>query len=802
MVTRNLGPTIVSAGFLQALLREQGVAGRALVVAQQAAESIPGGAALVYLIEGQGEDAAWVVKASVGEIHLDQNAVPLNSGTLGSLVEGRKARLFSGREIVREDYAHLHARRTPVSLAYFPILNEDVLIGALEVAAFAAALGQADLAMLQELANISAAAMIGGLSYEQERNSYLQSITRLTQLYDLEKVFNSTLEMDEVMPIIAAKSREALNVQAVHLWMIGDEEELLLTGHDGADPTIPEGSVQRSGEGIAAEVADLKEPLLIGNPNDERLTSRNALAEPGTVFSVMAAPLITHQAEVGVLEAVNKLDGTPFDEDDLFFLTSIAETAASALHNANLMHAERKVEVMEALVRTSGEITSTLDLDRVLQAVVNGPASVIPYERSAIALEQRGRIQLKAVSGATQLNPDDPQYRGLNDILQWAAVLNDSLLVTQHGEQIDTDHEGTRAKFQQYFADTGMRALHVVPLADEEGRVGVLTFESSDPDFLSEVHLEMIKVLASQATVALRNASLYKEVPFIGVLEPLLQKKQRFLAMEKRRRTALLVSAAAVILFLMVFPLPLRVDGTAIVAPARAAHVGAELEGVVKQVNVREGDRIQKGAVLASLEDWEYRSALAGAKAKYETAFSQMNRALASSDGAEAGIQRAQADYWSSEVARAQERLEQTFIRSPIDGVVATPHIESLVGRKLKFGDTFAEIVDNSQALVDVTIDERDVSLVHSGQGTRIKLDGFPARTFRGEVVIVSPQGQLRGDDRVFYARVSVPNNDGALRSGMQGLGKVSTGWRPAGVVLFRRIAMWGWGKLWDWFGW
>ena len=58
-----------------------------------------------------------------------------------------------------------------------------------------------------------------------------------------------------------------------------------------------------------------------------------------------------------------------------------------------------------------------------------------------------------------------------------------------------------------------------------------LSFESSDPDFLSEVHFEMIKVIASQATVALRNASLYQEVPFIGVLEPLIQKKNKFKAL-------------------------------------------------------------------------------------------------------------------------------------------------------------------------------------------------------------------------------------------------------------------------------
>src|SRR5436190_4871553 len=167
-------------------------------------------------------------------------------------------------------------------------------------------------------------------------------------------------------------------------------------------------------------------------------------------------------------------------------------------------------------------------------------------------------------------------------------MLKEPLLVAQHGDEIDSDREETRAKFREYFADTGMRACHIVPLADEEGRVGILAFESSAPDFLSEAHLEMIKVLASQATVALRNASLYKEVPFISVLQPLVERKKRFLALEKHRRVALIATAAGAILFLLAFPLPLRVDGNAVVAPAHLARLGSEFEGVIKNVNVRE----------------------------------------------------------------------------------------------------------------------------------------------------------------------------------------------------------------------
>lgn len=803
MATQGSVLAVDIAAFSAQLLDHREVFPRARIIAEAVTDILPGTAATVYLLASSDEAQVWVPQASAGDVTIHGSSVATDQGTPGIVAAKGEPLTFSGKELPREQYAHLNVRRTLHALAYVPLRSRaGELLGAIEIVSFEELLEPHTLRALQPLAQVGASALADAVSYERERNSALSSITRITQLYDLEKVFSSTLELDDLLPIIGTKFKEILECQVVNVWLLQPDESLVLMHQAGSDPAIQEGATQRAGEGPAGDVSDSGEPMLIESPDDERLAKRNAGVETGRVFSLMVAPLIDRGALVGVVEAANRFDGTPFDEDELFALTSLTETAVGALHNASLLMAERKVEILEALVKTSGEITSTLDIDRVLQAIVNGPAAVIPYERAGIALDERGGIHLKAVSGTTQINADDPQYRGLRDILRWGAILNEPLLVAQRGDEIDSGREETRAKFREYFAETGMRACHIVPLADEEGRVGILAFESSIPDFLSEAHLEMIKVLASQATVALRNASLYKEVPFISVLQPLVEKKKRFLALEKHRRVAWIAVAAAAPLFLLVFPLPLRVDGNAVVAPAHMARLGSEFEGVIKEVYVREGDALKKGAVIASLEDWEYRSALAAANAKYETAAQQMNRALASNDGSEAGIQRVQADYWASEVARAEERLSKASIRSPIDGIVATPQIENLVGHKLKAGESFVEIVDNSQTLVDVAIDSDDAGLLRAGETASLKFESFPERTFHGHVVVVGPQGVLNDSGVVFFARVGVTNSDAALRTGMQGRGKIVTGWRPAGIVMLRRPAMWIWSKLWSWFGW
>jgi RND family efflux transporter MFP subunit len=799
MATRKSAFEVPAAEFAASLLARAEVSPRAQVTAEQIAQLLPGAGVVVYVVEDL-DNPAWTPKAIAGEITVG-GRMEFGAGTLGTVAERKTLVVFEGGDLQREDYAHLDIRRTITSLAYVPLLLDEVLFGAIELVSYEQPIPEAMLEALHEVVKLASPAIAAAQSYESERNASLQSISRVTQMYDLEKVFNSTLEMDELLGTIAKKFHDVMNVQGVNLWMVKNDA-LELVCCEGFDPTVNLGMVQSPGEGIAGDISDSGQVVLLDKTDDEQLRKRNAGIKEGTVFSILGVPLLEHESLVGVVEAINRSDGLPFDDDDQFLLTNICETASNALHNASLLQAERKVEILEALVRVSAEITSTLDLDHVLDAIVNGPSTVIPYERAAIALDQRGRVKVRAVSGITKINPEDPDIARLQELLEWTSLSGEPIFVTQHGDEVEEERAETRAKFQSYFAESGMRAYQALPLADDDGRVGVLSFESSDPDFLNSAHLEMIKVLAGQATVALRNASLYREVPFIDVLRPILEKKRKFLAMEKRRRLALVAGVAIALLFLAAFPLPLRVDGTAVVAPAHSARVQPEVAGVVQVVSVREGDAVKQGTVLASLADWQYRAELAAAQSKYETAVSQMNHALAANDGTEAGIERVQADYWTAEVARARERLQRTLLRSPIDGLIATPHVEDSVGRDLKPGDTLLEIVDTSRASVDVAVDEGDVSLLRPGEKASVKLEGFPTRTFHGELTVVSPKGELQGDERVFFARVSIPNREGLIRTGMQGRGKILTAWKPAGEVFFRRPAMWLWSKLWSWFGW
>ena len=499
------------------------------------------------------------------------------------------------------------------------------------------------------------------------------------------------------------------------------------------------------------------------------------------------------------MEVVNKRGGGKFAESDVDLLVEIAAQAANSIRNAQRHEAERKVKELQALLNTSREIISSLDLDRVLAVVVNQVATIIPFDVCAIALVLKSEYEIAAIAGEVEVNQKDPKVKQLNEIMDWAGQSGLEVYISEKNGEIDSRRPETVAKFKQHFESSGMKSFYALPLVDEEGPLGLLALESKTSEFLSEAHIELLKIFASQATVAIRNAQLYRQVPLIGALQPLAARKRAFEAMPKVKRIALLSGIATVLLFLVLVPWNLKVSGSAYVMPTRTATVAAEVDGIVDQINFREGDLIPAGAVVAVLRGDEHLLNLNQAKARYDILSREVTRSQAASGAAAAQIERVKLDQAQREVGLYQTKLEQTQIRAPMSGVIVTPRLEEKRGRFIKRGEAFCEEANVDPIVVEVAVSESDIGLVTIGQEIWLKANAFPERKFVGKVTRISPQASLEQDDRVFIVRGEIGNSDQELRTGMLGRAKILTGSHSIGYVLFRDPARWLRKKVWSW---
>jgi len=644
----------------------------------------------------------------------------------------------------------------------------------------------------------AAPALARALRAERKTVGMLHAIERLTNLYDLSKSFGSTIDEGELTTLIAWKAVDMGAAEVCSLWLFEPRESEVVLAATAVNENY---EVENPPDAVGAS--------LVGDViADQKILRRNRIPETDPlsaespnypIRSVLALPLLEENVSVGALVMANKRGRHPeFTPEDEELLQDLGRQAVRALRNAREHEAEKKVEELDALLTVSREITATLDLDKVMTTIVNGTAPLIAYDRCAIAIMQRGKVRIGAVSGKAKVDRKDPRIQRLEALLQWIYFSGSDVAVTQEDDgRIVSERPETEEKFRSYFQESGFRSFYGLLLKDEEGKLGVLSFERKSPLFVTPGTRDLLGILVNQATVAVRNAQLYQDVPLAGFWKPLLERRQRLLEIPKRRRLAWAVGTLGVLLFLLVVPWRTRVAGPARVLPGRRAAVTAAVDGVVSSVLRREGDAVRAGDVIATLGNERYVAALEEARAGLAIADSEVARFRQAGDAGSMFEAQSKRDEQAARIALEADRFARTRIQAPVDGVIVTPRIEERVGQFFAKGTELCVIADLRSVTAEVAIDERDAALLSSGEPVTVKLNPYPTRVFRGTVSRVSSFVREEGQDRFVIAEVRIENPEGLLKSGMLGKAKISDGRRPILVALLRTPARWVWTKIW-----
>jgi membrane fusion protein (multidrug efflux system) len=198
--------------------------------------------------------------------------------------------------------------------------------------------------------------------------------------------------------------------------------------------------------------------------------------------------------------------------------------------------------------------------------------------------------------------------------------------------------------------------------------------------------------------------------------------------------------------------------------------VAANAAGRVEWIGLREGQTVQKGALLAKIDVSAHKAALEHAKAAYSLAsdLCERRRRLY----ANKIIAKEELDQSETQLKLALTDLEQIKVRyhhgfpkSPITGIIN--HLCVDVGEYADIGKPIADIVNIDRIKINVRVPELDVRYVKKGQKTPIKIDAFAERPLIGTVDFVS----FKADSatKTFLVRSVIDNVDHDIRPGMIG---------------------------------
>ncbi len=360
----------------------------------------------------------------------------------------------------------------------------------------------------EEMTILSGVAQQVGLAVEraQLRDTAAARLNRLEAQRVIERHISEHLDTEELLVVIARSTQRLIGGTFAALYLLEGD-----TLRPRAWSDVPDWIRDlrfKAGTGVAGAALATGRGVLV----NDYPSSPHAMAEfvPFT-NRLLAAPLMAGDRPLGVMTAGRGPGAAPFTEEDLSTLTDFATQAAVALEHARLFdETTRNAAQYQALLEVSGTVSSTLDVDRVLDLVVDrcrallGVAAVgvmrVDRETGVVAYERGRGLSSEFIASLRMRLGEGTTGRAIERrVPVWSEdVLNDPALAINPEARALIEREGYRA----------VLSVPLLTKGDAHGAVAAYWWEPHTP---SAEEISIMTALAGQAATALDNARLFAQ---------------------------------------------------------------------------------------------------------------------------------------------------------------------------------------------------------------------------------------------------------------------------------------------------
>jgi len=254
----------------------------------------------------------------------------------------------------------------------------------------------------------------------------------------------------------------------------------------------------------------------------------------------------------------------------------------------------------------------------------------------------------------------------------------------------------------------------------------------------------------------------------------------------------------------------LTVSSTGIVEPILTVDLKSKASGEIIELPIEEGDAVSKGDLIARLDATTTRYIYDQALADLEVAKKSLSLAIKEAERADELFRQgliSELDHENAVLAReransdlvgtnasledAKEKLSDTVIKSPINGIVLQKYVEQgqIIASGISAvsgGTIIATVADLSRAYVTTAVDEIDIGSIEPGQKATIVAESYPDREFSGEVLRIHPQAKVEQNVTTFDVTIEVDNSERLLMAGMNASVEITAGFVEDALLIPR----------------
>ncbi len=344
------------------------------------------------------------------------------------------------------------------------------------------------------------------LFQEQSRRSKI-----IEALADIANEIATTREVLPILDQITQRALDLLNANHVAIYLLQEDNVTLktVTAHGTYQRELLS-HTRKVGEGITGNIFLKGKPEIINNTSED---SRRVIV-PGTpekeekLESLMSSPLILRGKPIGVINAWRLKENGLFNESELNFLVGIAHQVSICIESGKLFQeTNRQAQEAAAIAEVGRDISSTLQLDIVMERIASYAMNLLHAETSAVYLIDATTSTLHAIAA---LGLDSEEIK--NDPLSIGTGILGNIALQNIGEIVNDTANDPRAIIVKGTEKNPLEHIMGVPILMKDKHTGLLAIWRSgvDTEFAPR-ELEFLTSLAQQAAVAIENARLYDE---------------------------------------------------------------------------------------------------------------------------------------------------------------------------------------------------------------------------------------------------------------------------------------------------
>ncbi len=417
-------------------------------------------------------------------------------------------------------------------------------------------------------------------------------------------------------------------------------------------------------------------------------------------------------------------------------------------------------------------------------------------ERVTIGCARNGHVDVRALSNSAAFDNRTSLLHNLAGAMQEAVADGDSVLfpqATRRPLQRTLAHETLANRF-------GVGGVCTVLICDSAVCVGAITMERPGNSYFSEEDLALCEDIAAFAGPLLE----LKRRRDRTLVERMRDKLSAFSRAAFGERLSVGKSLAVLCCFAVVMALLFRGEHK-VAAPATLEGVVhralvAPLDGFIETQYAKAGDVVEKGALLATLDDRDLNIARRKWIGERDELLKEHRQAVARLERSQANILQAKMEKAQAEIDLVDEQLARTRIVAPIDGLIVQGDLRRSLGAPVERGEVLFELAPLAGYRVALEVSDTQIADVTVGARGQLTLAAIPNQRFAFSVDNVSGIATTRDERNAFRVEALLETDRKTLRPGMVGVGKVVVGEARLLWIWTHRLVRWL--SLWVWSHW